>query len=135
MGVDPQGLVLKPNMVISGTSHDPQSEPEGVARHTLAVLRAHVPQTVPGIAFLSGGQSNERACENLQAINRKADDDGGAPWRLTFSFGRALVDDALRTWHGETGKVADAQAALAGNCSRASAACSPSAKGSEAVGV
>jgi len=135
MGVDPAGIVLKPNMVISGTGHDDQSGPGEVARRTLQVLRASVPTTVPGVAFLSGGQSNERACANLEAINRRSIEDGGAPWRLTFSFGRALVNDALRTWHGDPLNVADAQAALAANCARASAASDPAAGDAEAVGV
>lgn len=135
MGVDPAGMVLKPNMVISGAGHDDQSEPDEVARRTLEVLRAAVPPTVPGIAFLSGGQSNERACANLEAINRRAGEGGGAPWRLTFSFGRALVNDALHAWHGDTENVAGAQAALGANCARASAASNPSARGVEAVGA
>jgi fructose-bisphosphate aldolase class I len=134
MGVDPRGIVLKPNMVISGTEHGEQSDPAEVARRTLKVLRACVPPTVPGIAFLSGGQSNERACANLAAINHRARADGG-PWRLTFSFGRALVDDALRTWHGDPANVADAQAALAANCARASAATDPSLRDFAAIGV
>lgn len=132
MGVDPRGMVLKPNMVISGTDSDDQSKPDEVARRTLGVLRAHVPEAVPGIAFLSGGQTNEQACTNLEAINRAADEEGGSPWRLTFSFGRALVSDALRTWRGAPDKVAAAQGALAANCARASAATTPSGHSAEA---
>lgn len=135
MGVDPRGLILKPNMVMSGTKHGAQSTPEQVAVRTLRVLTASVPPTVPGIAFLSGGQSNERACANLAAVNCLARDTGGAPWRLTFSFGRALVDDALRIWHGQAGNVASAQAALADNCARAAAASTAAARDSEPVGV
>jgi len=135
LGVDPSGMVLKPNMVISGTDNDHQSEPADVARQTLGVLRDTVPPTVPGIAFLSGGQSNERACANLEAINRSAEEDGSAPWRLTFSFGRALVNDALSTWHGVSANVADAQAALSANCARASVSSAPSAQGAESAGV
>ncbi|MCL2652345.1 MAG: fructose-bisphosphate aldolase class I [Propionibacteriaceae bacterium] len=120
-GVDPAGVVLKPNMVIAGTAASSQSTPKDVARQTVAVLRDKVPAQVPSIAFLSGGQSNERACANLAEINRQASQ-VGVPWRLTFSFGRALVDDALRTWAGQPGQVAQAQQALAANCSRASAA-------------
>lgn len=119
MGVDPAGMVLKPNMVLAGTAHAPGTGAEDVARHTLEVLAATVPSSVPGIAFLSGGQSNERACANLAAINDHAAEYPAAQWRLTFSFGRALVDDALRTWHGETANVAAAQRALAENCRRA----------------
>jgi fructose-bisphosphate aldolase, class I len=124
MGADPAGMVLKPNMVVGGTGSGTQADRQEVARRTLGVLRATVPAAVPGIAFLSGGQSNERACANLAAINAAAGE-GGAPWRLTYSFGRALVSDALHTWRGDPGNVAEAQAALAANCSRASAASYP----------
>jgi fructose-bisphosphate aldolase class I len=122
MGVDPRGLVLKPNMVVPGNRHQEQGEPIEIARRTLAVLSARVPPTVPGIAFLSGGQSNEEACRNLRAINEQAAEPGNAPWRLTFSFGRALVNDALRIWAGQPGSVAAAQQALVDNCRRASGA-------------
>jgi fructose-bisphosphate aldolase, class I len=124
LGVDPRGIVLKPNMIVSGTQHEDQAGPAEVARATLQVLTATVPPAVPGIAFLSGGQSNERACANLAAINAQAAADGSAPWRLTFSFGRALVNDALRTWHGVAGNVYDAQNELARNCQHASEASS-----------
>jgi fructose-bisphosphate aldolase class I len=122
MGVDPRGIVLKPNMVVPGNRHEEQSEPIEVARHTLAALSGRVPPTVPGIAFLSGGQSNEDACRNLRAINEQAAEPGNAPWRLTFSFGRALVSDALRIWGGDPDAVPAAQRALAENCRRASGA-------------
>lgn len=125
MGADPAGMVLKPNMVAGATGSGTQADPEEVARRTLRVLRATVPAAVPGIAFLSGGQSSERACANLAAINAAAAGDGGAPWRLTYSFGRALVSDALHAWRGDPGNVAEAQAALAANCARASAASYP----------
>jgi fructose-bisphosphate aldolase, class I len=125
MGADPAGMVLKPNMVVDATGSGTQADPEEVARRTLRALRATVPAAVPGIAFLSGGQSNERACSNLAAINAAAAGDGGAPWRLTYSFGRALVSDALHAWRGDPGNVAEAQAALAANCARASAASYP----------
>ncbi|WP_432989662.1 class I fructose-bisphosphate aldolase [Dactylosporangium sp. CA-233914] len=121
MGVDLRAIVLKPNMVVPGTHHETPVPPAGVARRTLQTLRAHVPAAVPGIAFLSGGQRNDHACANLQSINELAAEEA-APWRLTFSFGRALVDDALVTWHGDPGATAIAQAALAANCARAAAA-------------
>jgi fructose-bisphosphate aldolase, class I len=124
LGVDPRGIVLKPNMIVSGTQHEDQAGPAEVARATLQVLTATVPPAVPGIAFLSGGQSNERACGNLAAINAQAATDDSAPWRLTFSFGRALVNDALRTWRGVAGNTDDAQNELARNCRRASEASS-----------
>lgn len=125
MGADPAGMVLKPNMVVDAAESGTQAGPEEVARRTLRALRATVPAAVPGIAFLSGGQDNERACANLAAINAAAAGDGGAPWRLTYSFGRALVSDALHAWRGDPGNVAEAQAALAANCARASAASYP----------
>jgi fructose-bisphosphate aldolase class I len=124
LGIDQAGMILKPNMVLAGTAAEP-STPDEVAARTLRVLRDEVPRAVPGIAFLSGGQSNERACANLAAINHEAVATGGAPWRLTYSFGRALVDDALRAWHGVPANVEDAQAALAANCARAGAASDP----------
>ena len=122
MGVDPCGIVLKPNMVVAGAGCEDQAGPAKVARSTLQALAAAVPAGVPGIAFLSGGQSNERACANLAEINVQAAAAGEAPWRLTFSFGRALVSDALLTWHGVPANTADAQARLAANCQRASEA-------------
>jgi fructose-bisphosphate aldolase class I len=121
MGADPGALVLKPNMVLDGTGSARQAGPQEVAERTLRVLRATVPAEVPGVAFLSGGQSNERACANLAAINAGAGD-CAVPWRLTYSFGRALVSDALRAWGGDPGRVTQAQAALAANCAGASAA-------------
>lgn len=135
MGVDAAGIVLKPNMVLAGTAHAPATASEDVARHTLEVLAATVPNSVPGIAFLSGGQSNERACTNLAAINSHAAEYPAARWRLTFSFGRALVDDALRTWHGEAANVAAAQRALAENCRRASDASASGSRVTAPVGA
>ncbi len=135
MGVDQSAMILKPNMVIAGTASGESADPADVAQRTVKVLRAAVPAAVAGIAFLSGGQSNEQACANLAAINHRAQEEGGAPWRLTFSFGRALVSDALDCWHGEPANVADAQAILAANCARASAASGSSARTAEPVGV
>jgi len=122
MGVDPSGIVLKPNMIVSGSDNPDQAGAEEVARRTLQVLSNTVPPTVPGIAFLSGGQSNEQACANLAAINARAATDEAAPWRLTFSFGRALVNDALQGWAGVAEHIDTAQRALADNCRRASEA-------------
>ncbi|GAA0614962.1 fructose-bisphosphate aldolase class I [Sporichthya brevicatena] len=122
LGVDPAGIVLKPNMVVAGDACPVPSPPEEVARRTLKVLRAQLPSAVPGVAFLSGGQSNAQACANLAAVNRLAGEDQAAPWALTFSFGRALVDDALRTWRGNPNAVTGAQNRLAENCARAAAA-------------
>lgn len=113
--VDLSGLVLKPNMVTPGLDGQPAT-PDSVATATLAVLAAVVPATVPGIAFLSGGHPGKRASEYLGAINEAAE---AAPWTLTFSFGRALVSDALHAWKGESDRVEAAQTTLLRNCRRA----------------
>ncbi|WP_183097931.1 class I fructose-bisphosphate aldolase [Nocardioides pelophilus] len=116
--VEPEAMVLKPNLVTPGTT-GPSVTPSHVADATLRVLERHVPSTVPGIAFLSGGHDNATACQYLAALNGIA---VGAPWRLTYSFGRALVSDALHAWGGEDANLSDAQATLLSNCARAAAA-------------
>lgn len=116
-GVDVSGIVLKPNFVTPGLS-GPSVSADTVAAVTYDVLRRSVPGEVPGIAFLSGGHTNERACAFLAAINAI----GRAPWSLTFSFGRALVSDALHAWHGEPANVPIAQQVLIANCERAAGA-------------
>jgi fructose-bisphosphate aldolase class I len=100
------GIVLKPNMLLSGYACPKQAGVEEVAERTLACLRRVVPAAVPGIAFLSGGQSDDRAAAHLNAMNAIGD----APWELTFSYGRALVAAPLRVWSGDGSKVAEAQA-------------------------
>ncbi|OGA28416.1 MAG: fructose-bisphosphate aldolase [Betaproteobacteria bacterium RIFCSPLOWO2_02_FULL_65_24] len=107
--VTPEEMVLKPSMVVSGSESRQQAGVAEVAQRTLKVLRRTVPAAVPGIAFLSGGQSDERATEHLDAMNRL----GGAPWALTFSYGRALQQPSLKAWRGSAANVAAAQAALA----------------------
>lgn len=104
-----EDMVLKPSMVISGKECPQQASPREVAERTLAVLKRTVPAAVPGIAFLSGGQSDELATEHLSLMNEM----GGGPWALTFSYGRALQAAALKTWNGNAANVAAAQAALA----------------------
>jgi fructose-bisphosphate aldolase, class I len=101
-----EGIVLKPNMVLPGYDCTEQAQVEEVAERTLACLRRVVPAAVPGIAFLSGGQSDDRAAAHLNAMNAIGD----APWELTFSYGRALVAAPLRVWSGDSSKVAEAQA-------------------------
>ncbi len=101
-------ILLKTGMVLAGADCHQQADAEEVASATLRCLRGAVPTAVPGIVFLSGGQSDVAATERLNAICRR----GGAPWTLSFSFGRALQDAAMRTWHGLPGNVAAAQAAL-----------------------
>jgi fructose-bisphosphate aldolase, class I len=107
-GVDLAGTVLKPNMVVPGSTSGQQASPEEVAEKTVATLRAVVPETLAGVAFLSGGQSPEVATANLAAMQQHE-----TPWPLTFSFGRALVDPALKAWHGDPALVAEGQQALA----------------------
>jgi fructose-bisphosphate aldolase class I len=91
-----EGMVLKPNMVIAGKKSAQKSSPEQVAEATVRTLKRHVPTAVAGVAFLSGGQSPAEATLNLSLMNAMA----GLPWPLTFSYGRALQDTALRAWGG-----------------------------------
>ena len=114
--VDFGGIVLKPNMVVPGKLSGENASPEWVAEATVAVLTTTMPLTLAGVAFLSGGQSPEQATANLAALQELP-----TPWPLTFSFGRALVDPALRAWHGVAGRVSDGQAALAGRVAANSA--------------
>lgn len=107
-GVDLSGMLLKPNMVLAGVHAKDQPTVDEVARRTVETLRAHVPTAVPGIAFLSGGQSDEEATAHLSAMNQIPD----LPWRLTFSYGRALQNAALVLWKGDPENVAAAQAAF-----------------------
>ena len=104
--VDLEGTLLKPNMVIPGKGNADQASPERIARATLDCFRRHVPAAVPGIVFLSGGQSEVEATVNLDAINRLE----GRPWPLSFSYGRALQASALKTWSGSPDNVEAAQA-------------------------
>jgi fructose-bisphosphate aldolase, class I len=104
-----EGTVLKPNMVIAGKKSPTQASVEEVAQRTLQVLKRCVPPAVPGIAFLSGGQSDEAATAHLDAMNRI----GGFPWKLTFSYGRALQAAPQKAWSGKTENVAAAQRAFA----------------------
>lgn len=106
-GVLLEGMLLKPNMVISGTECSTQADVNEVAQATLRCLKRHVPAAVPGIVFLSGGQSDEAATAHLDAMNRI----GGAPWRLSFSYGRALQAPALQAWRGKPENVQAAQQA------------------------
>ena len=102
------GMLLKPNMVLSGGDCPTQAGVEEVARATVAALGDTVPASVPGIVFLSGGQSDEAATAHLNAMNRL----GGAPWQLSFSYGRALQAPALKAWKGEAANGPAAQQAF-----------------------
>lgn len=110
-GVDLEAMVLKPNMVLSGKDASERAGPEEVAELTLTCLLHTVPAAVPGIAFLSGGQGDEESTLNLDAINRLALE-VGAPWELTFSYGRGLQAAPQQAWRGDPGNVARAQAAF-----------------------
>ena len=105
-----EGSVLKPSMVISGKDCPRQAPVEEVAERTVRTLKRTVPAAVAGIAFLSGGQSDEGATAHLNAMNRMFA--GKLPWPLSFSYGRALQQPALKAWRGVAGNVSAAQAAL-----------------------
>jgi len=103
-----EASLLKPNMVLPGAEAESVASDEQIARATLEVLRRAVPAAVPGILFLSGGQSDEQATARLNAINRR----GPQPWELSFSFGRALQAPVLKAWAGEDANRPAAQVAL-----------------------
>ena len=108
-GVDLAGMLLKPNMILPGINSRERPSVEEVARRTVDVLKEHVPAAVPGIAFLSGGQTDEEATAHLSAMNRIS----GKPWPMTFSYGRALQNVALRTWAGRRENFTAARQAFA----------------------
>ena len=103
-----ESTVLKPNMVVAGKNSPKQASPQEVAEKTIKLLKACVPASVPGIAFLSGGQSDRQATEHLSLMNQA----GGLPWNLTFSYGRALQAAAMKAWAGKAENVGDAQRAF-----------------------
>ena len=102
-----EGMLLKPNMVVPGTEAAEQASVEQVAEMTVKTLRRSVPAAVPGIVFLSGGQSEEEATANLNAMNAL----GPHPWELSFSYGRALQQSALQAWAGKPENIGAAQQA------------------------
>ena len=106
-GVALDGMLLKPNMVISGKQCPTQATSAEIAEATVSCFLERVPEAVPGIVFLSGGQSEVEATENLDAINRR-----GGPWPLSFSYGRALQASALAAWGGDPANVEAGQAAF-----------------------
>jgi fructose-bisphosphate aldolase class I len=110
LGVRLDGIVLKPSMVIPGEKSTRKASIEKIASETLDVLSKTVPADVAGIAFLSGGQSDDEATQTLHEINKRAA--GNAPWPLTFSYGRALQQAALRAWNADDANVPKAQAVL-----------------------
>lgn len=102
--VDLEGILLKPNMVISGKEASVQASAQEIAQATIDTFKETVPPEVPGIVFLSGGQTPDQATENLAAINSI-----GGPWQLSYSYGRALQDEALMTWAGKEENIEKAQ--------------------------
>jgi len=104
-----EAMVLKPNMVVPGKNSGEKASPQDVAERTVRVLKRTVPAAVPGIAFLSGGQSDEEATRHLSLMNAM----GPLPWKLTFSYGRALQAAALKAWAGRRENMVAAQAAFA----------------------
>lgn len=100
------GMLLKPNMIVPGKKSGESMQKEKVAEMTVQCLREHVPAEVPGIVFLSGGQTEQEATMNLNAMNLQK---GDAPWALSFSYGRALQNSALKRWNGKAENVAVAQ--------------------------
>jgi fructose-bisphosphate aldolase class I len=110
-------MILKPNMVLAGKSCAQQNSVEEVAARTVEVLGRQVPAAVPGIAFLSGGQSEQEATAHLNAMNQLGNSLGPKldplPWQLSFSYGRALQASALQAWRGRADNVEAAQAAFA----------------------
>jgi len=105
--VHPEGILLKPNMVLPGYESSEQVSDEEIAQQTVHCFRRHVPAAVPGIVFLSGGQSEEEATRRLNAINAI----GPHPWKVSFSYGRALQAAALKAWGGHEENVEAAQRA------------------------
>ena len=106
-GVIFEGILLKPSMVTPGADCKKRATPEQVADYTLKLLRRRVPPAVPGIMFLSGGQSELEATLNLNAMNQSPN-----PWHVSFSYARALQNSVLRTWQGEPANLQKAQEAL-----------------------
>lgn len=108
--VDKSGIIIKTAMALSGSDSGKKDTPDEVAEDTIAVLIQSVPRDVAGIVFLSGGQSPDQATANLAAITKRAQA-ANAPWPLTFSYARALQEEALAIWKGEAGNMEAARAA------------------------
>lgn len=121
VSMDMKGMLLKPNMVVPGKTAADQSTDEIIARRTVDVLKGAVPAEVPGIVFLSGGQSPQQATVRLSMMNNLFR--GDLPWKLSFSYGRALQEPVLHAWQGKKEYVGVAQAAFARRCELNSRAC------------
>jgi fructose-bisphosphate aldolase class I len=119
--VNMKGMLLKPNMVVPGKTATDQTTDERIAKRTVDVLKATVPVEVSGIVFLSGGQSPQQATSRLNMMNTLFG--GELPWKLSFSYGRALQEPVLHAWQGKKEYVKDAQTAFASRCELNSKAC------------
>lgn len=110
--VDLKGLILKTSMVLSGNQHEKQSAPAEVAEATVRTLDSAVPSEVPGVVFLSGGQTPEQVTANFNAIGKVEKERGGLPWQLAFSFSRGIEQPVQETWKGQSENVVAAQQKL-----------------------
>lgn len=117
--VELEHMILKPSMITCGKETKPFSSPEDIADYTMSVFRNVIPPAVPSINFLSGGQTPQQATANLNAINRL----GYQPWVLSFSYGRALQEDCIKTWEGKSENIQQAQATLLNRARLNSLAC------------
>jgi fructose-bisphosphate aldolase class I len=118
-GIGLEGMLLKPNMVIAGKECPQHASVEEVARATVRCLRRQAPAAVPAVVFLSGGQDHLAATAHLNAINQL---EGPKPWKLSFSYGRALQDEALQAWGGRPENISLGQQRFALRAERVSAA-------------
>lgn len=118
-GIDLKGMLLKPNMILPGKQNPNQSSADEIAQLTVEVLKFTVPKEVPGIVFLSGGLTPDQATEYLQTMNAKFKD---VPWQLSYSFGRALQQEGLKTWMGNEENIKKAQQAFIVRCEKVSGA-------------
>ncbi|CAN6875201.1 unnamed protein product [Brassica oleracea] len=126
-----EGTLLKPNMVTPGSDSKSRAEPKVIAEHTVRALQRTVPAAVPAVVFLSGGQSEEQATVNLNAINQLK---GKKPWSLTFSYGRALQQSTLKAWGGKEENVENAQKAFLARAKANSEATTGAYKGDAQLG-
>jgi len=115
-GVLLEGSLLKPNMVTAGTKSTAKSTPADVAFYTLRTLQRTIPSAIPGVMFLSGGQTDEEATLNLDEINKLAKIKGNVPWKLSFSFGRSLQSSCRKAWLGKEENTSEARKVFFSRC-------------------
>ena len=118
--VNLSGILLKPNMVLSGKESSDRANKNQVAEMTLKCFKDTIPKNVPGIIFLSGGQSDLESIDNLDAINNLAKQTGNMPWELSFSYGRGLQSSTLNKWNGNSDNVQIAQKEFIDRCNMVS---------------